>query len=171
MKSCWSEPACRPFVSAMKCVTQDVRARLYMWTGWSPPQGPGEGAGRAGSPQHPTPCTHVPSYFWGPGSPQVGDLLARPWQSTLPLTTTQQGEDHAPWTKGTSELEQGCWLGFHWGLWGCESWALRVSPHLLLGRCICPEVPSGSHEHCPVAAAVPPRLSEVSFASSAPALP
>lgn len=92
---------------------------------------------------------------WGPGSPQVGDLLARPWQSTLPLTTTQQGEDHAPWTKGTSELEQGCWLGFHWGLWGCESWALRVSPHLLLGRCICPEVPSSSHEHCPVAAAVP----------------
>ena len=71
MKSCWSEPACRPFVSAMKCVTQDVRARLYMWTGWSPPQGPGEGAGRAGSPQHPTPCTHVPSYFWGPGSPHM----------------------------------------------------------------------------------------------------
>ena len=45
--------------------------------------------------------------------------------------------------------------GFHWGLWGCESQALCLSPRLLSGRCICPEVPSGSHEHCPVAAAVP----------------
>ena len=40
--------------------------------------------------------------------------------------------------------------GIHWGPGACERRAPSLSPRLLSGGCICPEAPSGSHEHRPV---------------------
>ena len=91
---------------------------------------------------------------WGPDGPRVGELARRAQaEHTVP---PQWGEGRASLAKGTPELEQSCRLGFHWDTGACKKQALRLSPRLLSGGCICPKDPSSSHEHCLVGCSCAP---------------